>query len=269
MPSRPLTCNLGALDCIVNRLAHELQLPGLVFPKRHNTEHGLFATYNPVDEPHATLPDLNGDARIRLQWNCCKSHLDPEDIARLQEEPATLRHRWVEAWESAEPLLETLASIYLSKTHLSEPVDMAGLDKYPYALGRSWVALFGSANAVFGGIVAWTRDWSCVRRSWAAGRYEQLQPACPAPWHPMMMLSSVMSSTCGIKEQELQGSTGLKSFSRLRAYSISASPCKTSSGHGNDFAAVGNVSGASSVSASLGWAAGLKMAMTSTVPADT
>jgi hypothetical protein len=205
-------------------------MPGLVFPKRHNTEHGLMATYNPVDEPHATIPDFMGDSRIRLQWNCFRVHLDPEDMARLQEEPATLRHRWVEAWESAEPLLETLASIYLSKTHLSEPVDMVGLDKYPYALGRSWVALFGSANAVFGGIVAWTRDWSCVRRSWAAGRYEQLQPACPAPWHPMMMLSTIMSSTCGIKEQELQGSTGVQSFSRPRVYTISASPCKKATG---------------------------------------
>ena len=261
--------NLGALDCIVNRLAHELQMPRLSFPKRLDTEHGPMATHSPVDEPHATMPDFMGDARVRLQWNCYRGHLDPDDMARLQEEPATLRHRWVEAWESAEPLLETLASIYLSKTHLSEPVDMVGLDKYPYALGRSWVALFGSANAVFGGIVAWTRDWSCVRRSWAAGRYEQLQPACPAPWHPMMMLSTIMSSTCGIKEQELQGSTGVKSFSRPRVYFISASPCKTSNGHENHSATVGYVPGASSVSASLGAAAGLKMAMASTSQADT
>ena len=223
-------CNLAALGGIVNRLAHELQMPRLFFPKQLDTEHGLMATHSPVDEPHATMPDLISDARTRLQWNCYTGHLDPEDIGRLQEEPATLRHRWVEAWESAEPLLETLASIHLSKTHLSEPVDMAGLDKFPYALGRSWVALFGSANAVFGGIVAWTRDWSCVRRSWAAGRYEQLQPACPAPWLPMMFLSAVMSSTCGIKEQELQGSTGVQSFSRPRVYVISASPYKKATG---------------------------------------
>ena len=201
--------NLAVLDGIVTRLAHELQMPGLAFPKRHNTEHGLLATHNPVDEPHATIPDFMGDARIRLQWNCYKGHLDPEDMARLQEEPATLRHRWVEAWESAAPVLETLASIYLSKTHLSEPVDMAGLDKFPFALGRSWAALFISANSMFGVIVAWTRDWSCVRRSWVVGRYEQLQPACPAPWHSMMMLSGIMSSTCGIKEQELQGASSV------------------------------------------------------------
>jgi hypothetical protein len=173
--------NLSTLGSIIIRLAHELQMPHLFYPMRLDAEHGLLATHSPVDEPHATMPNFNGDARIRLQWNCYAGHLDPEDIARLQEELATLRHRWVEAWESAEPLLETLASIYLSKTHLSEPVDLAGLDKFPYALRRSWVVVFSSANSMFVVIMAWTRDWSCVRHSWAAGRYEQLQPAYPAP----------------------------------------------------------------------------------------
>ena len=54
--------NLGALNCIVDRLAHELQMPRLFFPKRFDTEHGLMATHNPVDEPHATISDLLGDA---------------------------------------------------------------------------------------------------------------------------------------------------------------------------------------------------------------
>jgi hypothetical protein len=119
--------NLGALGGIVNRLACELQIPGLAFPKWQNIEHGLLATHNSVDEPHANIPNPFGDVRIRLQWNCYYGHLEPEDIARLQEEPATLRHRWMEAWESAEPLLETLANIYPSKTRLSVHVDMTVL----------------------------------------------------------------------------------------------------------------------------------------------
>jgi hypothetical protein len=54
--------NLGTLKSIVERLANELQMPRLFFPKRFDTEHGLMATHNPVDEPHATISDLLGDA---------------------------------------------------------------------------------------------------------------------------------------------------------------------------------------------------------------
>ena len=159
-------------------------MPQLCFPKRYTSEYHLMTTFAPADEPDAVVPDPVGDTRFRVHWSCFRGHLDPDDIAKLQGSPG-MRQRWVEAWESAGPLLEEINRIYMTKTHLAEPVDIATLaTKVPYKLGRDWPTLFQSANTIGSTAIVYALDWRGVRRSWAADNFERLQPAVPAPWHP-------------------------------------------------------------------------------------
>jgi hypothetical protein len=108
----PIICNLGVLSTLVSNLAHELEMPQLCFPKQYTSEYHLTATFAPADEPDAVVPDPVGDARFCVHWSCFRGHLDPDDIAKLQGSPG-MRQRWVEAWESAGPLLEEILKPHL------------------------------------------------------------------------------------------------------------------------------------------------------------
>jgi hypothetical protein len=187
-------------------LGIELDLPKL-------TDHGESwegRTVSPPGDPNTVIYNSSSATRKGLKWKVGAGCLNPDDLARVEADPA-MQHRWVETWQAAAPLLADIERILTTKSHLRESVPLSQtLGHLPFDPGFSWDEVcLGSVNVLAMYVLPWIRGWSSVRRRWEEGRFEMLQPRQPAMWQPLSFAVIAMQGVCGKKELELLGATSM------------------------------------------------------------
>jgi hypothetical protein len=190
---------------LVIHLANELDLPKLHF---HN-ESWEGRTVSPLSDPNTVIYNQSSGMRKGTKWKVGVGCLNPDDLAKVEADPAMQRH-WVETWQAAAPLLADVERILTTKSHLREPLPLSqALGHLPYDARFSWDEVFLGSVAILGmtGVLPWIREWSAVRRRWDEGGFEMLQPRQPAMWHPFNFVVVAMQTACAKKELELQGAT--------------------------------------------------------------
>jgi hypothetical protein len=204
----PLNWNLAGVIEMMYHLAIELDLPKLCF---HSVESWECMAVSPPGDLNTVI--FKGDALKRkgIKWKVGTGCLNPDDLARVEADPA-MQRRWVETWQAMAPLLANIERILTTKSHLRESMPLSqALGHLPYDLGLSWdeVCLESVAILAMKGVLPWIRDWSSVRRRWDEGGFDMLQPRQPALWHPFNYVVAAMQGACAKKELQLQGATSV------------------------------------------------------------
>jgi hypothetical protein len=166
---------------------------------------------SPSGDPNTVIFNHSPGSRKGLKWKVAAGCLNPDDLARVEADPA-MQRRWVETWQAVAPLLADIERILTTKSHLRDQVPLSqALGHLPYDPGFSWdeVCLGSVATVACSGVLPWIWDWSAVRRRWNEGEFEMLQPRRPAMWHPFFYVVVAMQSVCSKKELELQGATSI------------------------------------------------------------
>ena len=188
-------------------LGIELDLPKLAF---HN-ENWEGMVVSPLGDPNTVIYNHSSGMQKGCKWKVGCGCLNPDDLARVEADPA-MQRRWVETWQAAAPLLADIERILTTKSHLRESVPLSqALGHLPYDLGFSWdeVCLGSVAILAMKGVLPWIRDWSSVRRRWDEGEFDVLQPRQPALWQPYTMVAVAMQGMCAKKELQLVGATSV------------------------------------------------------------
>ena len=203
----PLNWNLGSLSLMLVHLGIELDLPKLTSGNGENWEG---RTVSPPGDPNTVIYNNSSGMRKGLKWKVGFGCLNPDDLAKVEADPA-MQRRWVETWQAAAPLLADIERILTTKSHLRESVPLSqALGHFPCDPGFSWDEVcLGSVNVLVMFVLPWIRDWSSVCRRWDEGGFEMLQPRQPAMWHPLSFAVVAMQGVCGKKELELLGATSM------------------------------------------------------------
>jgi hypothetical protein len=204
----PLNWNLGCVNMMLIHLGIELDLPKLM---SHNESWEQGMVVSPPGDPNTVIFNQSSGLRKGTKWKVGAGCLNPDDLAKVEADPA-MQRRWVETWQAAAPLLADIERILTTKSHLRESVPLSqALGHLPYDPGFSWdeVSLGSVGILAQMGVLPWIRDWSSVRRRWDEGGFEMLQPRQPAMWHPLNFAVVAMQGVCGKKELELLGATSM------------------------------------------------------------
>ena len=91
---------------LVIHLANELVLPKLHL---HN-ESWEGRTVSPLRDPNTVIYNQSSGMRKGTKWKVGVGCLNPDDLAKVEADPA-MQRRWVETWHAAAPLLADVERI--------------------------------------------------------------------------------------------------------------------------------------------------------------